>query len=55
MKMIIAIMLVLIGYLVGNIYWHKKIIEGKWLYTIYSTIILIIYFLSALTSLSLIE
>jgi len=43
MKMIIAIMLVLIGYLVGNIYWHKKIIEGKWIYTTYTTIILIIW------------
>lgn len=51
---IIGLVIMPIAYILCNIYWHKKIIEGKWAYTIYSTIILVIYILSVLTTLSLV-
>ena len=44
----IYLVIMSISYIIANIYWHKKIIDGKWIYTIYSTIILIIYLLACL-------
>lgn len=49
---IFLVLIVIIAYLICNMYWHKKIIEGKWLYTAYTTIILVIWFLFALTNFS---
>lgn len=49
---IILMVIVYITYILGNMYWHKKIIDGKWEYTIYSTIIIIIYSLSVLIAIS---
>ncbi len=49
MKTLIWIVIFYIADLVCNIYWHKKIIDGKWLYTIYTTIITIIWTLLVLT------
>lgn len=43
MDKIIGIIIVLAANIFGNIYWHKKIIDGKWIYTTYTTIILIFY------------
>ena len=40
---IVLTILVYLCYIIANIYWHKKIIESKWLYTIYTTIIIIIW------------
>lgn len=40
---VIGILIVILSSVFGNIYWHKKIIVGKWFYTIYTTILLIIY------------
>lgn len=37
------IILLLVAYILCNVYWHKKIVAGKWIYTIYSTSILFIY------------
>lgn len=49
------LIMVLIAYIICNIYWHKKIVEHKWLYTMYSTIILLIYItISVLINLSLV-
>ncbi len=48
---IILMLLVLVVYLMCNIYWHKKIIDNKWRYTIYSTIIIGIYIIFALINL----
>ena len=39
---IILTIIVIATYILCNIYWHKKIIEGKWIYTIYTTIIVTI-------------
>lgn len=44
---IILTMIVTLAYILCNIYCHKKIIDGKWIYTIYSTIIVSIYILFA--------
>lgn len=44
---IILTMIVILAFVLCNIYWHKKIIDGKWIYTIYSTIIISIYILFA--------
>lgn len=52
--MLICMTISIVIYLTCNIFWHKKIIEGKWEYTIYSTIVLIIYIIFALTNLSLV-
>ena len=43
--MVKNIVIILIAYIIGNIYFHNKKIEGKWVYTIYSSIILTIYIL----------
>lgn len=43
--MILLILIMLATYIGGNIYWQKKIVEGKWIYLIYTTTILIIWFL----------
>ena len=42
---ILLISIIISTYLVCNIYWHKKIVEGKWIYTIYSTFIVLIWIL----------
>lgn len=49
----IFMIIVAASYLICNIIWHKKIIDSKWKYTIYSTIILISYIIFALLTLSL--
>ena len=48
----VFMIIVTICYLRSNIIWHKKIIDSKWKYTVYSTIILILYIIFALLNLS---
>lgn len=50
----ICILLVLLIYVLGNIYWHKEIVYCKWIYTIYSTIIVLFYIIFVLIILSLV-
>lgn len=53
-KIMIYTLPVLITYIIANIYWHKKIVDCKWEYTIFSTIILLTYFaITVLINLSL--
>ena len=40
---IFYLIILLTIYTLANIYWHKKIKEHKWKFTIYSTFIVIIY------------
>lgn len=50
--MILFILIMLTAYIGGNIFWQKKIVDGKWIYFFYSTTILVIWILFALTNLS---
>lgn len=46
---IFLVFILCLVYFIANLYWHKKIIDGKWIYTIYSSIILVTCTLFVLT------
>lgn len=39
---ILTFCVILIAYIIGNVIWRLFIKEGKWAYTIYSTVILFV-------------
>ena len=48
----ILTIIVILTYILCNIYWHKRITDGKWIYTIYTTIMVATWTLFAWINLS---